>query len=92
MLLAVGILTRDRLIVARAAVFTLGAAVTVPLWAYLWPATQDSLRLLGFHWIVVPLTFLPPLAIALVGVLRSARGTAEEARADAPSRPYAWTS
>lgn len=48
----------------RAAIFSLAATLTVPLWAFVWPAQSATLTLLTFHEIIVPLTFGPPLIVA----------------------------
>lgn len=87
MLVALGVLSRDRWLVARAITFTFCAILTVPLWEYLWPEVQNSAGLATFHLLIVPLTFLPPLLVGAWGVLRPdaslrgvgpARSTAEE--------------
>jgi hypothetical protein len=52
---------------ARAVAFTVTASATTVLWAFVWPANQSWLTLTGFHLVIVPLTFLPPLLVAVVG-------------------------
>lgn len=68
LLVAVSVLTRDRWIQARTVVFTFTTTLVTPLWAYLWWWVQDWMSMTTIHWIVVPLTFVPPLTIALLAI------------------------
>jgi hypothetical protein len=65
LLLALAVLSRDSRRCWRAVALTLTATITTPLWAYYWPLNQATTDLKSFHLILVPLTFLPPLLIAL---------------------------
>jgi hypothetical protein len=73
LLVAVAVFVGDRWLLARAVVFSFTAALTIPIWAFAYPWTQPALGLLAFHEIVVPLTFVPPLAVILIRILRSDR-------------------
>jgi len=76
LLIALGVLSADRWLVARAVVFSVTALLTTPLWTYLFPATQNALSFAQFHLIVVPFTFLPPLALIIVQILAARHGAA----------------
>lgn len=78
-LVAVAALTADRWVQARTVVFTFGATLTTPLWAYYWFWNQSWLSMTTIHLIVVPLTFAPPLLIALFAMRRPGAGTRESA-------------
>lgn len=69
-LVAVAALVGDRWLLARAIVFTATAALTDPFWAYAFTPLNSAIGLLGVHLIVVPLTFLPPLAVIVISRLR----------------------
>jgi len=74
LLVAVSALTRDRWVQLRTVVFTFTATLATPLWAYLWYWNQDWMSMTTIHLIVVPLTFLPPLLIALLAMDWPSRG------------------
>ena len=63
--LALSAMGNDRRTQWRMAIFTFTASLTTPMWAYLWWWTQDVVNETTFHLIVVPLTFVPPLVIAM---------------------------
>lgn len=71
MLIALGVLSKDRWLVARAITFSFCAILTVPLWEYLWPEVQNTAGLATFHLLIVPLTFLPPLFVGAWGAIRT---------------------
>lgn len=73
LLVALGVLSADRWLVARAITFTFAAMLTVPLWQYVWPEVQNTYGLGPFHLLIVPLTFFPPLLIGAWGRWQSSR-------------------
>ena len=74
LLVAVAVLSGDRWIQARMVLFTFTTTLTTPLWAYLWYWNQDWMSMLTMHLIVVPLTFLPPLLVAVLAMARPRDG------------------
>jgi alpha-1,6-mannosyltransferase len=67
LLMALAVLTGNPWTRARIGVLTFTTTLTTPLWAYVWPAHRDALSLATFHFVLVPLTFLPPLLVGIVG-------------------------
>ena len=65
LLVGVAALTDDSWVLVRMAVFTFTTTLTTPLWQYVFPWTRDWLSMESFHLIVVPWTFLPPLAVGM---------------------------
>jgi hypothetical protein len=65
LVLALAVLSRSQINLRRAAVFTLSATMTTPLWAYAYTLPLDWMNAESFHFIVVPLTFIPPLLVTL---------------------------
>jgi hypothetical protein len=65
LVLALAVLSRNQINLRRAAVFTLSATMTTPLWAYAYTLPVDWMNAESFHFIVVPLTFIPPLLVTL---------------------------
>jgi hypothetical protein len=62
-LVALAILSEDRLRQERIVIFTLTATLTTPAWAYVLTWTRDWVSNGQFHLILVPLTFIPPLVL-----------------------------
>jgi hypothetical protein len=79
LLLALALLSGRPRQIVQALSLTFATTLTTPLWAYLWPAEQPGLTLLGLHLILVPLTFLP-LAVAPLLQARLAAGLATRAQ------------
>jgi hypothetical protein len=73
LLVAVAALARNRWLALRMVAFSFTAALTTPLWAYVWWWNQNTLSLATFHLFVVPFTFLPALIIAYLGFRASRR-------------------
>ena len=75
LLIGVAALTDDSWVWLRMVVFTFTTTLTTPLWQFVFPWTRDWLSMEAFHLIVVPWTFLPPLAIGLweLGRARTAK-------------------
>ena len=66
LLVAVAVLTGDRWVQIRMVAFTFATTLTTPLWAYVWWWSQDWMSMTTIHLLVVPLTFVPPLGVALL--------------------------
>jgi hypothetical protein len=77
-LVALAPLVGDGWSMARAAAFSVAASLTVPLWAFVWPAHSATMALLTFHAIIVPLTFGPPLLVGALGAVAKRRRLARE--------------
>ncbi|HLG50142.1 MAG TPA: glycosyltransferase 87 family protein [Chloroflexota bacterium] len=82
-LVALAALGHDWWVRVRIALFTFTTTLATPIWAYLWWWNQATMSLTTIHLIVVPLTFLPALAMMILASQRSHSGTA---RSDARRR------
>lgn len=76
-LIALGVAADDWWLLARAQVFAIGAMLTIPLWAYLWPWKGDALGLATFHAILIPITFGGPLLLSVASIIPYSRNRRE---------------